>query len=479
MVEEHTELDIDMDKKLLEDVLDTPNLRYVALYMFSIRKRLFEDLLNDAIIEEFQIIMDLRVPTKSDLQRICSQLFIRRLIDFNIIKNVSDYEIYKIKPSDFKIRLEDGIKLAQEDISDEMVEVHIFCKERYLERLIRKDMPEITGTEIHKALERMRAMMCPVSSAVHELIHKYDEYYVLNDDFYYIIEDLGNPYQAIRIELMIRDMSDKYGEIERDLDKRLKQFHPDLTKAKILNKFRKIIELKKKEIALNGLSSKKGNTNVSPTNANKKKNKYSKNKHENIENSSSVSNSSSSVSSSDDEHNRSKVLSKSDILRKKKRKNKFESINVKLKHIDFTEKLKDRMKKGTLPPKFNLEFERDLDDGESQEVIPPIYQKWKKALNDLVRLKLEFDIIDKDMDNLRRYYSGKNQIMPYMTFIQKATFNEDNIADTVRDLLLEARNKLKKISDGCDLYDVKDLKLLNLDLERKIIEEGWYEEEEE
>ena len=69
--------------------------------------------------------------------------------------------------------------------------------------------------------------------------------------------------------------------------------------------------------------------------------------------------------------------------------------------------------------------------------------------------------------------------MPYMEFIEKATFNEDNIAEKVRDLLVESRNSLKKISDGCNTYSKKELRLLNLDLERMIIEEGWDEEEEE
>ena len=75
------------------------------------------------------------------------------------------------------------------------------------------------------------------------------------------------------------------------------------------------------------------------------------------------------------------------------------------------------------------------------------------------------------MDQLRAYYSGKKQVMPYMTFIEETSFN-DEISETVKSLLLDARNALKEISDVSDDYSKKELRLLNLEVERYIIEEG-------
>ena len=75
------------------------------------------------------------------------------------------------------------------------------------------------------------------------------------------------------------------------------------------------------------------------------------------------------------------------------------------------------------------------------------------------------------MQKLQAYYSGKNQIMPYLTFIQKTTYDEDDISSKIRDSLITARNKLKYITQQLDQYSIKDLKMLNLDLDRYIIEE--------
>ncbi len=421
MSEDHTSLDMEYDRKLLQDVFDTPDLRYIAMYMFNIRKNLFQDLLDDPLIEEFNIITNLSHPSKADLQRVCSQQFIKDLIDYQVVKNVRNYDLYQLKGPEFSIALDDGIKLAHEEITVDEEEVHIFVKEEYLERLIRNEIPEMTRPQIHKALERMRAMMCPISSQDHELIHKYADWYVLDDDFYYIIEDLGNPYQALRLELMIRAMSDKYKEIENELDELLNQFHPDFNKAKIINKFRKVVEIEQKALQ--------------------------------------------------------KELLKDENYSEMDAKNAKKLPDIDKEKIDFAEKLKERIRKETLPKKFRLTFEAEDDEDEAE--VPELYNNWKEALNHLVKLKLEFDEIDEKMNTLRGYYSGKDQAMPYMEFIEKATFNEDNIAEKVRDLLVESRNSLKKISDGCNTYSKKELRLLNLDLERMIIEEGWDEEEEE
>ena len=88
MTEEHSTLDLDYDRILLEDVFDSPNLRYVALYMYIIRKDLFQDLLDDDIIEQFETITSLDEPTVEDLIRICTGDFIRALFQYKFITNI-------------------------------------------------------------------------------------------------------------------------------------------------------------------------------------------------------------------------------------------------------------------------------------------------------------------------------------------------------------------------------------------------------
>ena len=382
MTEEHTTLDLEYDRMLLEDVFDSPNLRYVSLYMYIIRKDLFQDLLDDDIIEQFETITSLDEPTVEDLTRICTGDFIKGLFQYKLITNIRSYEIFQSKENHVKIRLAKGLKLTHDDISDSEEEVHIFFNENYLERVLAPIIPEMTQTLIHESLERLRAMMCPKSSKIHELVHKYGDFYVIDDDFFYIIEEFGNPYQALRIELMIRAMSNKYKEIERNINEILKQFESTIIKAPIMKK-----------------------------------------------------------------------------LKQAKEKGKE----------DYVKYLVDKSRKKTLPHKFLLEF--------PENEIPDNYIVWKNSLNQLFKLKLNFIDIDIKMDELRALYAGKNQKMTYLKFIQKSTYDEDNISEKIKTLLIDARNSLKEVSEQLEKYPKKEMKILNLDIERMIIEKGLDEEE--
>ncbi|MHA1511670.1 MAG: hypothetical protein ACTSRX_08120, partial [Promethearchaeota archaeon] len=352
MTEEHTTLDLEYDRMLLEDVFDSPNLRYVSLYMYIIRKDLFQDLLDDDIIEQFETITSLDEPTVENLIRICTGDFIKALFQYKLITNIRSYEMFQSKGNDVKIRFAKGLKLTHDEISESEEEVHIFFNEVYLERVLAPIIPEMTQTRILESLERLRAMMCPKSSMIHELVHKYGDYYVIDDDFFYIIEEFGNPYQALRIEIMIRAMSNKYKEIESNINGVLKQFESSIVKAPIMKK-----------------------------------------------------------------------------LKQAKEKGKE----------DYVKYLVEKSRKKTLPHKFWVEF--------PENEIPDNYLKWKNSLNELFKLKLIFIDIDLKMDELRAHYSGKNQKMTYLKFIQKSTYDEDNISEKIKNLLIDARNSLKEVSE--------------------------------
>lgn len=382
MAEGHTTLDLEYDRMLLEDVFDSPNLRYVSLYMYIIRKDLFQDLLDDDVIDQFETITALDEPTVEDMIRICTRDFIKALFQYKFITNIRSYKMFQSKGNDVKIRFAKGLNLTHDEISESEEEVHIFFNEVYLERVLAPIIPEMTQSRILESLERLRAMMCPKSSMIHELVHKYGDYYVIDDDFYYIIEEFGNPYQALRIELMIRAMSKKYKEIEGNINEILNQFEPSIVKAPIMKK-----------------------------------------------------------------------------LKQAKEKGKE----------DYVKYLVEKSRKKTLPIKFRVEF--------PENEIPDNYIVWKKSLNQLIKFKLNFTDIDIKMDELRGFYSGKNQIMTYINFIQKSTYDEDNISEKIKNLLIDARNSLKEVSEKLENYPKKDMKLLNLDIERMIIEKGLDEEE--
>lgn len=382
MAEDHTSLDMEFDRPLLEDVLDSPDLRYVALYMYIIRKDLFQDLLDDDLMDAYDMLLTLEEPTVGDLKRICTMDFIKALIGFHLITNVKSVPAFSVKPDHHKIRIAPGLKLAHESLTDLEEEVHIFMTEAVLERIIVPIIPELTFSRIQAALKRLRAMMCPRTSVIHPLVHKYGDFWVLDDDFFYIIEELGNPYQALRIELMIRQMAEKYKEIQDQINSYLEIFGKDLSKAKMMKKF-------------------------------------------------------------------------SDANKKKK--------------TDYLAYLVEKSRKKSLDPKFRLQF--------AENETPALYQEWKQTLNKLIDLRIKFDSIDQDMENMQRYYSGKDQIMSYMAFIQKTTFDEDDISTKIRNLLVDARNKLKFIKEELENYEEKTLKILNLDIERMIIDEGLDEDD--
>ncbi|MHA1584955.1 MAG: hypothetical protein ACTSWL_06845 [Promethearchaeota archaeon] len=380
-MEEHQSLDMEYDRELLEDVLDSPDLRYVALYMYILRKELFMDLINDDLIESFDTIMSLEEPTVGDLNRICEGRFIKSLIQFHVITNIKSYDAFQIKNPQNKVRIAKGIRLIHQELDESDEEIHIFFNEKFLERVIAPSIPEMTQIRIMAALKRLRAMMCPKTPIIHTLVHNYGDDWVLDDGFYYLLEELGNPYQALRIELMIRTMSGKYTEIETQLNDLLNIFDPILSKSPTIKKLRKARDLKK---------------------------------------------------------------------------------------TNYLQYLIEKSRKTTLPIKFRVEFPKDE--------VPEEYTKWKTALNTFLELKLKFDEINQQMDKLRAYYSGKKQVMPYMSFIEKTSY-DDEIADEIKKLLVQARNNLKSIRNESMNYPKKEMKLLNLKIDQLIIEEGLDEEE--
>jgi len=158
MSEDHTTLELAFDRELLEDVFDMPDLRYVLLYMFIIRKQLFQDLLDDDLMESFDLVVELEEPYCGDLRRYWGVDLIKNIFQFKVISNIRSYSAFLMKEDDVKVRISPGIRLVHQELDELEEEVHIFLKETYLERLISSAVPEMTQVRILAALERSRAM---------------------------------------------------------------------------------------------------------------------------------------------------------------------------------------------------------------------------------------------------------------------------------------------------------------------------------
>lgn len=59
-----------------------------------------------------------------------------------------------------------------------------------------------------------------------------------------------------------------------------------------------------------------------------------------------------------------------------------------------------------------------------------------------------------------------------MEFIEKISFNEDNIIDKIQDQLISLRNEIIEIDKEISKMSKKDIKLLNLDYEKFILTNG-------
>ncbi|MFX1288350.1 MAG: hypothetical protein ACFFFY_07300, partial [Promethearchaeota archaeon] len=77
--------------------------------------------------------------------------------------------------------------------------------------------------------------------------------------------------------------------------------------------------------------------------------------------------------------------------------------------------------------------------------------------------------IEHKILEIKKYYSGKGKKFKYLEFIEKVSFNEDNIVNIIQSTLIELRESLIEVNNELEKLTKKELKLLNLDFERYLI----------
>ena len=367
-MEEHSTLDIDIDRTMLESAFDDPVIRYILLHMYLVRVHVFQNLEDDEITDGFERLDRLGTPTIKDLHQCLPQQVIEELFVYNLVRNISSYTLFEQSPDDFII------KLLSNEVYMEGDKI-MFSAEGLL-TVIKPYFPIVTFKKINDALKKLRGLPCESSNLTHALVHKYDEDFALDDELYEILFFLGNPYLSLRLERFVVDIELKTAELEKTVNKYLKVFYPDIVSAKFLKKIEK--------------------------------------------------------ATSDPEI--------SDI---------FDYLVGKSRN---------------LPMKFNPPEKSD------------IYKSWKTLFSQLLEIKSSYFDIHEQIEDIRSFYSGRRQKMSYFTFVEQLTENEEETSLYIRDSLLKIRHKLKITSDFLHDHSEKELKLLNLDLEREVIE---FEEEDD
>ncbi|MFX1504473.1 MAG: hypothetical protein ACFFDH_26180 [Promethearchaeota archaeon] len=360
---EHKNLTLEHDKNLIDNILDNLDMRYVILFLYIIRNDLFKDLTDENIKESYERVLILDEIFKNNVINFWDEEFIENYIDLGLIKNIRSMREFQQKDNDFLL------KLGEETITIENDTISVPDDTLFL--ILNKKFKSLTRRNFNLALTRLKGVRCEKSSIIHPLIFGIGEHdYTLSNDLYYILDQYGNIYQTIKIEVTIEGFYQRFNEIQEKINKFIKIFDPILNTKPLIKKITKAIEESK----------------------------------------------------------------------------------------GIIQYLKDE--KVELPEKFNFE---KLDKNNK------IFQKWNSQLISLLTIRNKLEQLEKKIIELKNIYSGKSKKYRYLDFIEKVSFNEDEIVDNIQNSLIEYRKEIVPINEEITKITEKELKLLNLDYERLLV----------
>ena len=360
---EHTNLSIGNDKNLIEKVLDDIEMRYIVLFLYVIRNDLFRDLNDSELIESYEKVLILDEIFKNNILNFWTDEFIEVAVDLGLFKNIRSMREFQQKEGDFIIRLGEETITIENDI--------ISVPDHTLFLMINKKFKFLTRRNYNLALIKLKGVKCQNSNNIHPIISQIGENdYAISDDIYYILDQFGNVYQAIKIEITIEGVHQKYLDIKEKINEYMDIFEPKLRSKPVLKKI-------------------------------------------------------------------------------------FEAIKG---EKDVFKYLRDE--KIELPDKFN--FDEDTERNE-------IGSDWHFRVMTLLNARFRMEQLDEKILETKKYYSGKDKKFSYLEFIEKVSFNEDNIVNKIQNVLLKFREDLIEINKELEVLPKKELKLLNLDYERYLI----------
>ena len=238
---EHKNLTLEHDKNLIDNVLDNIDMRYIILFLYVIRNDLFKDLTDNTLIESYERVLILDDIYKSNIITFWNEEFIEIYIDLGLIKNIRSLREFEQKEDDF------NLKLGEETITIEKDTISVPDDTIYL--IINKKFKFLNRRNFNLALTRLKGVRCEKSNMIHSLILGIGEHdYTLPDDFYYILDQYGNIYQAIKIEVTIEGFFQRFKEIQEKINGFVKIFDPALNTKLVMKKINKAIEESKEII---------------------------------------------------------------------------------------------------------------------------------------------------------------------------------------------------------------------------------------
>ena len=232
---EHTSLTLEEDAKLIDTIMDDIDMRYIILFLYIIRNDLFKDLTDENLINSYNKILNLDEIFKNNIVNFWDDDFTGIYIDLGLIKNIRSKREFDQKEDDFIL------KIGEETITIEQDTISVPDDTLYL--IINKKFKFLTRRNFNLALTRLKGVRCERSSEIHSLVFEIGDHdYTLSDDLYYILDQFGNIYQAIRIEITIEGFYQRFKEIKEKINDFIKIFEPILNTKPVFKKINKALE---------------------------------------------------------------------------------------------------------------------------------------------------------------------------------------------------------------------------------------------
>lgn len=232
---EHKQLSLEVDKNLINKILDDINSRYLILFLYIIRNDLFKNLTDQRIIDVYNLIMSREEVDKEAILSFWSGVFIKTAIDLGLFRNIRSFREFKQKENDFIV------KFGNETIT--IKENTIMTPADTLFRIISKKFKPLTKRDFNLALTRLKGVRCESTGTIHPFIYEIgDQNYTLAEDLYNILNNYEKIYLAIKADYTIETFYERFKETLDKVIDLIEIFDNILNRKIIIKKINKIIE---------------------------------------------------------------------------------------------------------------------------------------------------------------------------------------------------------------------------------------------
>ena len=234
-MQDHDKLELEVDRKLLNQVFNNPLRRHILIYLFLIRKEFLKNLEEDARVDFFIKISNLESLQIAFVRSYKDEQLIDVCLELGLFANIKDRKDFDRKEDDFEIKYLKGIRVDENTI---------LVDPDTLFRILKKTGRAYNKAQINKTLKELTGISCQNTPQIHNFVKQADEEYYLPEDLYFLIEGYCNPYQSLRIELTIEGFAERVSEWDKKLKKFVKEADAFLLKTDYQNLVKEAIKEK-------------------------------------------------------------------------------------------------------------------------------------------------------------------------------------------------------------------------------------------